>query len=159
MDVTRPLVAVPPGYPPWRLANGSSASRSRQSPRSGHHRRRQQRMPGVDRSPSKSDASVRDQEKEREREREREWTKVLEEKVEKLESSRTDAEKRLKTLNKVCDGLRKQVSNQDKRLAAYDRRMKSMEQKLDKLLGLVKSRSSEGPATNSPHRSSASALL
>ena len=84
---------------------------------------------------------------------------MLEEKVEKLESSRTDAEKRLKTLNKVCDGLRKQVSNQDKRLAAYDRRMKSMEQKLDKLLGLVKSRSSEGPATNSAHRSSASALL
>jgi hypothetical protein len=52
MDVTRPLVAVPPGYPPWRLANGSSASRSRQSPRSGHHRRRQQRMRVVDRSPS-----------------------------------------------------------------------------------------------------------
>ena len=139
----RPKPAVPPPVP---MTAREIESRLR-------------KPPGVDRSPSKSDASVRDQEKEREREREREWTKVLEEKVEKLESSRTDAEKRLKTLNKVCDGLRKQVSNQDKRLAAYDRRMKSMEQKLDKLLGLVKSRSSEGPATNSPHRSSASALL
>jgi hypothetical protein len=52
MDVIRPLVAVPPGYPPWRLAHGSSASRSPQSPRSGHHRRRQQRVRVVDRSPS-----------------------------------------------------------------------------------------------------------
>ena len=107
---------------------------------------RLRKPPGFDRSPTRLSASVRDLEKERERE----WTEVLEKKVEKLVNFRTDTEKRLKTLTKERDSLRKQVSNQDRRLAGYERRMKSMEQKIDQLLKLVKLKEMENcPEPNS----------
>lgn len=59
---------------------------------------------------------------------------ALERKVEKLETFRAETEKRLRAVTRERDHLRKQVINQDKRLAAYEKRMKTLERKTDQLL-------------------------
>jgi len=98
---------------------------------------RLRKPPGFDRSPSKARASTQDVDGGQERE----WMAALEllfssleRKVEKLETFRAETENRLRAVTRERDHLRKQVINQDKRLAAYEKRMKTLERKTDQLL-------------------------